>query len=94
MSVALLEDVLSQNWTQFLGGSLGGARVTNWNTQLLRNISHDYNLIIYDVGPSLGALNRSILIGVDYFISPMGCDIFRQYRKSHPVPVAWSADHF
>ncbi len=76
MSVALLEDVLSQNWTQFLGGSLGGARVTNWNTQLLRNISHDYNLIIYDVGPSLGALNRSILIGVDYFISPMGCDIF------------------
>src|SRR4029077_9742530 len=34
------------------------------------------DLIIYDVGPSLGALNRSILIGVDYFMAPMGCDIF------------------
>ena len=31
--VALLEDILSQNWTSFLGGQLGGARVSNWNTQ-------------------------------------------------------------
>ncbi len=74
--IALLEDLLSQNWTQFLGSNLGGARVTNWNTQLLDRIGADYDLIIYDVGPSLGALNRSILIGVEYFISPMGCDIF------------------
>lgn len=74
--IALLEDLLSQNWTQFLGGNLGGARVSNWNTQLLRHISKSYDVIVYDVGPSLGALNRSILIGVDYFIAPMGCDIF------------------
>jgi cellulose biosynthesis protein BcsQ len=74
--IALLEDALSQSWTGFLGGGLGGARVSNWNTQLTRNLSKTYDLIVYDVGPSLGALNRSILIGVDYFISPMGCDIF------------------
>ncbi len=74
--IALLEDLLSQNWTQFLSGNLGGARVSNWNTQLLRHIAKSYDVIIYDVGPSLGALNRSVLIGVDYFIAPMGCDIF------------------
>ena len=74
--IALLEDALSQNWTTFLGGGLGGARVSNWNTQLVRKLSKTYDIIIYDVGPSLGALNRSILIGVDYFLSPMGCDIF------------------
>jgi len=74
--IALLEDSLSQNWTGFIAGGLGGARVSNWNTQLTRNLARTYDLIIYDVGPSLGALNRSILIGVDYFISPMGCDIF------------------
>ena len=33
--IALLEDHLSMNWGQYLGGSLGGARVSNWNTQLL-----------------------------------------------------------
>jgi cellulose biosynthesis protein BcsQ len=74
--VALLEDLLSQNWMGFLGGNLGGARVSNWNTQLLDYISRPYDLVIFDVGPSLGALNRSILVGVDYFLAPMGCDIF------------------
>lgn len=74
--VALHEDLLSQNWTQFIGGHLGGARVSNWNTQFLQLLRPQYDLIIYDVGPSLGALNRSVLIGVDYFVAPMGCDIF------------------
>jgi cellulose biosynthesis protein BcsQ len=74
--IALLEDKLSGAWTDFLGGDLGGARVTNWNTQLLSALSPQYDLIVYDVGPSLGALNRSILIGTDYFLAPMGADIF------------------
>jgi cellulose biosynthesis protein BcsQ len=74
--IALLEDKLSNGWTGFLGGDLGGARVTNWNTQLLKHLKSHYDLIIYDVGPSLGALNRSILVGADYFMAPMGCDIF------------------
>lgn len=76
--IALLEDHLSTSWSSFLGGYLGGARVSNWNTQLLRILKarEEFDLIIFDVGPSLGALNRSILIGVDYFLAPMGCDIF------------------
>jgi cellulose biosynthesis protein BcsQ len=74
--IALLEDRLSTNWTQFMGADLGGARVSNWNSQLLCQLKPQYDLILYDVGPSLGALNRSILIGVDYFMAPMGCDIF------------------
>jgi hypothetical protein len=59
-----------------MGADLGGARVSNWNTQLLSHLKKQYDLVVYDVGPSLGALNRSILIGVDYFMAPMGCDIF------------------
>lgn len=74
--VALLEDKLSRNWTDFLGGDLGGARVTNWNTQFLTQFDDRYDLIVFDIGPSLGALNRSVLMGVDYFLAPMGCDIF------------------
>jgi cellulose biosynthesis protein BcsQ len=74
--IALLEDRLSTNWTGLMGADLGGARVSNWNTQLLSYLKLKYDLIVYDVGPSLGALNRSILIGVDYFMAPMGCGIF------------------
>ncbi|NOJ85688.1 AAA family ATPase [Myxococcus xanthus] len=74
--IALLEDKLSQNWSSLISGDLGGARVTNWNTQLLRHLQGKYDLIVYDVGPSLGALNRAVLVGVDFFLAPMGCDIF------------------
>jgi cellulose biosynthesis protein BcsQ len=74
--IALLEDKLSTNWTSFVGGDLGGARVTNWNTDFLRSLDDRYDLVIFDIGPSLGALNRSVLVGVDYFLAPMGCDIF------------------
>jgi cellulose biosynthesis protein BcsQ len=74
--VALLEDKLSQNWTSLIAGDLGGVRVSNWNTQLLKHIDGQYDLVVYDVGPSLGALNRAVLVGVDFFLAPMGCDIF------------------
>ncbi|WP_409292065.1 ParA family protein [Pseudomonas sp. KCJK9058] len=74
--IALLEDKLSTNWTSFVGGDLGGARVTNWNTDFLRAFEGRYDLIVFDIGPSLGALNRAVLVGVDYFLAPMGCDIF------------------
>src|SRR6266481_3734244 len=32
--IALLEDRLSTNWQLFMGKDFGGARVSNWNTQL------------------------------------------------------------
>lgn len=74
--VAILEDKLSRNWTEFVGGDLGGARVTNWNTQFLEQFTGRYDLVVFDIGPSLGALNRAVLVGVDFFLAPMGCDIF------------------
>ena len=74
--IAVLEDKLSGNWTQFVGGDLGGARVTNWNSQFLEQFVGRYDLVVFDIGPSLGALNRAVLVGVDFFLAPMGCDIF------------------
>lgn len=74
--MSVLEDKLSQSWLSFGGGDLGGARITNWNTQLCQAISDYYDLVFFDVGPSLGALNRSVLLGAEYFVTPMGCDIF------------------
>jgi cellulose biosynthesis protein BcsQ len=74
--VALLEDKLSQAWLSFGGGDLGGARISNWANQVRQALDSQYDFAIYDVGPSLGALNRTVLIGADYFVTPMGCDIF------------------
>ena len=33
-------------------------------------------MCFFDMGPSLGAINRSILLSCDYFVTPMSSDIF------------------
>ncbi len=81
--IALLEDRLSQSWLLLGSGDLGAARITNWNTQLLKTVELRYDYVFYDVGPSLGALNRTVLIGADSFLTPMGCDIFSMLGVSN-----------
>jgi hypothetical protein len=36
-------------------------------------------LIVVDVSPSLGAINRSALVGSDYYVTPMSADLFSLY---------------
>lgn len=74
--LSLIEDRLSESWNACKSGDLGGFRKTNWVKALSDSVSDVYEYIIFDVGPSLGALNRSILLNTDYFLTPMGCDVF------------------
>ena len=73
---SIIEDRLGSAWHELLGGDIGGIRKTNWNTFLIDKIKNNYDFVFYDLGPSLGSINRSVLIGCDYFITPMGTDIF------------------
>jgi len=75
-ALSIVEDRLGAAWHSLKGGDLGGIRQTNWSTALCRLLEQRYDLIFFDLGPSLGALNRSILIGCDRFVTPMGTDIF------------------
>ena len=74
--MSIIEDRLSDAWNRLLSGDISGIRVTNWCTQMLENLAPAYDLIIFDVGPSLGALNRTVILSCDYIITPFGCDIF------------------
>jgi cellulose biosynthesis protein BcsQ len=73
---SIIEDRLGAAWHDLLGGDLGGIRKTNWNTALRQTLSAQYDIAFFDLGPSLGSINRSVLIGCDYFFTPMGTDIF------------------
>ncbi|HDR9151384.1 TPA: ParA family protein [Burkholderia vietnamiensis] len=75
-ALSIVEDRLGAAWHSLKGGDLGGIRQTNWSTALCRVIQRRYDIVFFDLGPSLGALNRSILIGCDRFVTPMGTDIF------------------
>jgi len=54
-SLSIIEDQLSSSWGEFLGGKLGGARRSLWARQLISTL--DADIVIFDLGPSLGALN-------------------------------------
>src|SRR5690606_39235679 len=69
---SIIEDRLGSAWHDLLSGDVGGIRKTNWNTFLADTLKDDYDFVFYDLGPSLGSINRSVLIGCEFFITPMG----------------------
>jgi cellulose biosynthesis protein BcsQ len=73
---SLFEDPLSAAWTELPSGKAGGFRVTNWLRSYLSTLDVDYDVVFVDVSPSLGALNRSVLLSSDYFVTPLGADAF------------------
>jgi cellulose biosynthesis protein BcsQ len=73
--LAIIDDIMSRSWNGTLGQEKGEIRKLNWLNQLKPWVA-EYDFVFIDVGPSLGALNRSILLNSDYFFTPMGSDIF------------------
>jgi cellulose biosynthesis protein BcsQ len=73
--LALTEDLLARDWGDAKGGDLRGIRTSLVFSQLLERLQN-YDYVLFDVSPSLGALNRSIMLSSDFFISPVSLDIF------------------
>lgn len=75
--LALQEDLLAQDWRDAKAGGMRGIQTTFVFFDLLSKAkSMDYDFVFFDMGPALGAINRSILLAVDYFVVPMAVDIF------------------
>lgn len=74
--LSIVEDTLSQAWSEASGGNIGGIRKSNWCAALCSALKSRYDIAFFDIGPSLGSLNRTVLLGTQYFISPMGADLF------------------
>lgn len=73
--LSIIDDLMSRSWNSTLGQDKGALRKLNWLNQIKEWVT-EYDFVFIDVGPSLGALNRSILLNTDYFFTPMGSDIF------------------
>ncbi|UEA84212.1 AAA family ATPase [Tsukamurella paurometabola] len=72
------EGILPESWTSSLAGRYNGFQQTTAIQRLIlstvEKIGCDFVLI--DVGPSVGALNRVILLGSDGFVVPLAPDLF------------------
>lgn len=73
--LALTEDLLANDWSGAKAGDVRGIKTSLVFSELLNQLS-DYDYVLFDVSPSLGAINRSIMLSADYFISPVSLDIF------------------
>jgi cellulose biosynthesis protein BcsQ len=73
--LALKEDLLSKDWQDAISGDIRGLRTSLLFSELLSRCTH-YDFVLFDMGPSLGSINRAVLLACDFFVSPMSIDIF------------------
>lgn len=78
-SLSIFEDLLSEAWGDLRSGRAAGARKSMWLRSLRDVYGDDYDVIVVDVSSSLGALNRTALVGSDTFVTPMAPDLFSLY---------------
>lgn len=75
--LAIQEDLLANDWRDAKGGGMRGIRTTYVFADLVSKAKDlKYDIVFFDMGPSLGAINRSVLLAMDYFVVPMSIDIF------------------
>lgn len=74
--MSVVEDFLSKEWIDSVNGDPRALKSTFVISDMLYKLEEKYDYIFFDVGPSLGALNRVVLFACDYFIMPMSSDIF------------------
>jgi len=73
--LSIREDLLATDWAATRNGEHRGFQTTYVFKELISRLHH-YDIIMIDMGPSLGALNRSVILGVDTFLMPLSVDIF------------------
>ncbi|MBU9828439.1 AAA family ATPase [Rahnella sp. FC061912-K] len=75
--LALQEDLLAGDWRDAKGGGMRGIRTTFVFAELVKKAKEmNYDFVFFDMGPSLGAINRAVLLAMEYFVVPMSVDVF------------------
>lgn len=78
MALSNFEDELSQQWPKCLDEDERAFRVIGAFWRLIQSGAkeHGADVILVDLGPNLGALNRSAVIASDSVVIPLGPDLF------------------
>lgn len=72
------EDLLGDTWSSARGGAEPALRAQSAIHRYIEFASARVNadIVLIDLGPNLGALNRSVIASSDYFITPVAPDLF------------------
>jgi chromosome partitioning protein len=97
VELSSFEDTLSTEWPGSMGDNnlYRPMRILSAFWQVLqmgaKQVSAD--IILVDIGPNLGAINRSVLIATDYVVIPLGADLFslQGLKNLGPTLRSWKA---
>jgi len=93
MALSTFEDDLSEVWPKCLGGDARAFRVMSafWRLAQDAGRQHGADVLLIDLGPNLGAINRAALIASDFVVIPLGPDLFslQGLQNLGPALRAW-----
>lgn len=78
LKLSLFEELLVNNFSSAMSGQEAGYTITSAISRFLfdKGLNEEIDIFIIDTSPSLGVLNKVILLDSDYFITPMKPDNF------------------
>lgn len=96
LELSNFEDELSQQWPKCLAGEKRAFRVIGAFHEVLTRASDavEADIVLIDVGPNLGAINRAALIAADSVVIPLAPDLFslRGLQNLGPRLRDWRAE--
>lgn len=98
LALSGFEDTLSGEWPNALGSSnlYRPFRILTsfWTVMQTGAEETDATVVLADVGPNLGAINRSALIATDHVVVPLGADLFslQGLRNLGPTLRRWRTE--
>ena len=78
LALSTFEDTLSDAWLKCLNGEIYSFRITSIFKTIIDEAAKRFGaqVVLIDVGPNLGAINRAVTISSDYIIMPVASDLF------------------
>jgi chromosome partitioning protein len=97
VSLSGFEDALSAEWPNSMGDNnlYRPMRILSsfWQVMQMAADKVQAEIILVDIGPNLGAINRSVLIATDYVVIPLGADLFslQGLKNLGPTLKSWKS---
>jgi cellulose biosynthesis protein BcsQ len=93
LNLSNFESNLSESWGDCLDGKEPAFRVTSSLYRIIRQAADEFraDLVLVDVGPNFGAINRAALICADAVVIPVAPDLFsiQGLRNLGPTLKTW-----
>jgi len=97
VALSSFEDALSAEWPSSMGDNnlYRPMRILTsfWQVMQMAADKVEADMLLVDIGPNLGAINRSVLLATDYVAIPLGADLFSLQGLSNlgPTLKSWKS---